>query len=256
MKKLGKIYQCNAGDVRLALRKRFAAPEWALFFEVANGTGANASRYADAIGMQLWESRGLGFTGFEIKVRRGDWLKELRDPAKAEEIAQFCRNWYIVAAKGIVLEDELPELWGLIELDGRGLRVVKKAPELDVVPATIQFIAALLRRAGEYDREELRSHLKAQEKADKADVEKRVQDAARFAGEKYDSLKKSVDEFEKASGIRITRYNGANVAADLALLNEIGVESVRSKARALRQAASVFVDRIDALTAEEDADGN
>ncbi len=41
----------NTPEVYAALRERFAAPEWAIFFEVANGTGHHGRRYADAVAM-------------------------------------------------------------------------------------------------------------------------------------------------------------------------------------------------------------
>jgi len=40
------------GKLKGKLADRFKAPEWALFFEVANGTGANTRRHADAVQKQ------------------------------------------------------------------------------------------------------------------------------------------------------------------------------------------------------------
>ena len=37
---------------------------------------AGGGRYADAIAMNLWPSRGLAVHGFEIKISRGDWQRE------------------------------------------------------------------------------------------------------------------------------------------------------------------------------------
>ena len=58
----------SAADIHAALRLRYAQPEWAIMFEVANGTGAAQRRYADAIAMNLFPSRGLCVHGFEVKV--------------------------------------------------------------------------------------------------------------------------------------------------------------------------------------------
>jgi hypothetical protein len=53
--------------------------------------------------MGLWPSRGLKLMGFEIKAGRGDWLGELRNPRKAESIARFCDQWWVVATQDVIL---------------------------------------------------------------------------------------------------------------------------------------------------------
>jgi hypothetical protein len=58
------------------LAARYCAPAWAIFYEVANATGANGSRYADAVAMSLYPSRGLELHGFEVKKSRWDWVRE------------------------------------------------------------------------------------------------------------------------------------------------------------------------------------
>ena len=85
----------RAADVRAALARKFCAPEYALFYEVANATGSAATRSADAIAMGLWPSRGLYLQGFEIKVSRSDWLSELKNPAKAAR--EFEAAWELDA---------------------------------------------------------------------------------------------------------------------------------------------------------------
>lgn len=88
----------NVPEIHTALRARFALPEYALMFEVRSGTGHSSQvRYADAMALGLWPSRGLELTGFEIKVSRSDWLRELKEPQKADRIGRFCDRWYVVA---------------------------------------------------------------------------------------------------------------------------------------------------------------
>ena len=136
-------------DVRKALARRFAAPEYAIFYEVGDATGARQHRWADAVAMSLWPSRGLELHGFEIKVSRSDWLSEMRNPAKAEPIARYMNRWWVVTPPGIVKADELPPTWGLYEVKGNGLARVTDAPVLSPVPIEPPFLAALLRRAHE-----------------------------------------------------------------------------------------------------------
>jgi hypothetical protein len=113
-----------------ALAKRYKSQEWVFLRSVANATGSVA-RTADAMAFNLWPSRGLEIHGFEIKVSRGDFKKELDDPSKAEKIATYCDRWFIVAPDGIVKLEELPPTWGLIVVKGTETSIAKPAPKLE-----------------------------------------------------------------------------------------------------------------------------
>src|ERR1035437_8757229 len=79
-----------------ALQVRYKSDAYALFPQVRETTGSACTRTADAIAFGLWPSRGMEVEGFEIKISRGDWLRELKSPSKAEGIFQFCDRWWIV----------------------------------------------------------------------------------------------------------------------------------------------------------------
>lgn len=139
-----------SGALRTALRKRYAAPQWALMEEVRDRVGFSGKRSADAIAMCTWEGRGLEIHGFELKASRSDWIRERDDPEKAEAISQFCDRWWIVAADAAIVRDgELPPLWGLQVLEGKALKTVTPAPSREAKPLTRAFLAAMLRRATE-----------------------------------------------------------------------------------------------------------
>lgn len=109
-----------------------------------------ATRSADAIAMSLWPSLGLELHGFEFKVSRADWLRELKDPRKAETFKRYCDRWWLVAgSSAIVRPGELPNGWGMLVLQGDRLVRLADAPRLDPQPVTRPFLAALLRRADE-----------------------------------------------------------------------------------------------------------
>lgn len=132
------------------LRARYKGTAWAFLPKVRNGTGwRRSARTADAIAMSLWPSRGLHLYGFEVKVDRGDWLREVNDPEKAEDIFSFCDFWYVVAPAGIVHAGELPKTWGLIEIQGNALKEVVSAPALTPKPVDSLFLASLLRKVTE-----------------------------------------------------------------------------------------------------------
>lgn len=140
----------KANEIRAAMAKRWAAPEYALMWEVGNATGSGARRFADAVIMSLWPSRGLELHGVEIKVSRSDWKREAADPTKAEAVARYCDRWWVHTAPGVVDDlSALPPLWGLREFDGKAWRTVREAEKSAAEPVDRQFLAALLRRADE-----------------------------------------------------------------------------------------------------------
>lgn len=130
-----------------ALAARFCLPAWAFFSGVRNAAGFNANRTADGIAMSLWPSRGLEIYGFEIKVSRGDWLSEMRNPAKADDVFCYCDRWFLVAAsRELVKAGELPPTWGLMVPRGDGLECVKEAPKNPAPELDRSFVAVLLKK--------------------------------------------------------------------------------------------------------------
>lgn len=204
----------TAAEVKHAIAKRFALPEWATFFEVANGTGSNASRYADAVAMNLFPSRGLTIHGFEIKISRSDWLRELKNPRKSEDIQKYCDFWWVVAPAGVVLPGELPSTWGHYELKGGKFYVAEKAPKLEAAVITRAFAAAMMRRCGELDNERRRAAL-----GDEADrlrdmYEQRVKRDIEKATQRHKELIEAVSRFEQASGISVrSSWSAPNLGA-------------------------------------------
>lgn len=136
---------------KLALRARFDEKAYAFFTEVPDGIGGSKRRSMDAVALSLHPSRGLHFHGCEIKVDRGDWLRELHAPDKAEAILRFCHfAWLVVGHDAVVKIDEVPAGWGLLLLKPDGtLKKVKDAPERKPEMVTMDFLAGLLRRAAQ-----------------------------------------------------------------------------------------------------------
>ena len=138
----------TATDIRHAMSKRWAPPEWALMWEVGDATGAMAKRYADAVMMSLWPSRGLELHGVEIKISRSDWRREAADPRKAEAVARYCDRWWIHTSPGVVDDlSDMPPTWGLREFDGKSWKTVREAEKTPAEKIARPFLAALLRRA-------------------------------------------------------------------------------------------------------------
>lgn len=168
----------NSSDVRAALRKHYSPAEYALCFEVADATGANKRRSADAVVMNLWPSRGLLIEGIEIKVSRNDWRNELANPAKAEAVAKYCDKWWIVTPENIVHAHELPPLWGhMVVLETGKVIVNKPAPQKEsAVPKEGRgFMAAMLRRASGVDAGEVTAAVNMRVKELEKQIDQRVE---------------------------------------------------------------------------------
>jgi hypothetical protein len=140
-------HDMTAADIRGLLKMRYAPPRSAIVFEVAKGTGSHAHRHIDAVAMDLWPSSGFHLHGFEIKVSRSDWTREIKDPMKAEELAAFLDQMWVVAPAGIVPIDTLPPKWGLLEVnpETRAMLTVREAQSVEAKPITRAFVAGLLR---------------------------------------------------------------------------------------------------------------
>ena len=138
----------TANEIEELLRQKYCSPSWAFLPQVRNQTGYNTTtRTADALAMQLYPSRGLHLHGFEIKVARGDWMTELKNPDKAEEIGRFCDYWWIVSCESVVKIEELPALWGLMVVKNDSLKVIKNAEiNKDSQLITKSFLASILRK--------------------------------------------------------------------------------------------------------------
>lgn len=145
--------------LQAALMKAYPLPEYATFFEVGDATGGRHSRWADAVSMACWPSRGLRIWGFELKASRSDWLREKKKPEKSCAIQRFCHHWVLVTAQGVILPGELPETWGHLVLKGGKLCWEKQAPALTPDALEPSFVAALLRRSGQASSEMIAKHV-------------------------------------------------------------------------------------------------
>lgn len=99
--------------------------------------------------------------GFEVKISRGDWLREYRtEGAKSWAWRQWYSHWWIVVPDAnIVKMEELPEDWGLL-VGTRRLRTVRQATrvEHELLPHRVHTTIArhALKTADKYYSEECR----------------------------------------------------------------------------------------------------
>lgn len=245
-----RAHGLTAADCVAALRDRYPERSHALLEQVANGTGFKANRWADVVTMSLWPSRGLYFSGFEIKVSKSDFTREMADPAKAEEIQGFCTEWWIVAPQGLLEAHEMPPTWGLLEVtDKLKCRVVKPAPTLDARPVSMSFVAALLRRSSECTAGLLKREFRRGQEDGAANGQGEMARRLTLATENAQAAWKLIDDFKVASGVDIRRaWRLGDVGEAVRVLSQSGHNF---RVREMRTAAENF--RIWAKRADEDA---
>lgn len=202
----------DTSAVRAALRARHARPDgmrgtarYALLEEVRNATGFDANRSCDAIALSFWPSDGLRIIGYEIKVSRADWLRELKVPEKAFAFARYCDQWWIVAgAAGLVNEDELPPNWGLLVPNAKGkLHPVRGAVNVRPEPMSREMLMAMVRTACESSWEPRLQALRGEaERQARASAEADLRQMRRS----YEELRQRVADFEEASGVKISEH--------------------------------------------------
>lgn len=231
----------NTSELMALLRERYPKDAYAFFTEVPNGTGSNCGRHCDALAMSLWPSRGLHLNGFELKVSRADWLKELKQPAKADSIARYCDFWWLVVAdEKIVHLGELPATWGLMIPIGGKLKVKTQPTQLESNQLSRSFLAGLFRVAqAQITKEAEVEALKTTEylRGRKIGVESMQYEV--------DSLKKLIAEFEGKSGVKLDRYNVGRIVDAMRLVQDGLVVDTEWKLKEIRSKATRIIEAID-----------
>lgn len=125
-----------------------SATEWAVFFELRNGTGyGRQERYLDAFAMHLWPSKKFWRVAYEFKVSRSDFLAELSKPEKRDWGMRVSNEFYFVCPPGIAKKEEIPEGCGLLEVSGKRLKRTVVAKQREADPLTATEVAAIARQA-------------------------------------------------------------------------------------------------------------
>lgn len=191
----------KSSDVINLLRVKYPKEEGFVFLEQVANSNGHVRRYADAIIMNVWRSR-FQIIGIEVKVSRSDWLSELKNPAKADLIHQYCDRWYMATPEGIIKPGELPPSWGHLECKDkvyvRNESAVNEHKKLDDY-----FVSCLIRRFLE-------------QATPAADLEKKLREAEQrgfehgkasanldrmYEQQDLERLRNCMKEFQDASGI-------------------------------------------------------
>lgn len=125
--------------------------EWATFVELRGSTGFVNDQRIDFFAVHTWPSKRYQSIAYEVKVSRGDFLKEIRHPEKRRFAESVASKSYFVAPIGLIKSHEVPEGWGLMEpkRGTRSLRIIKHAEERTSVKWTQHFMMSMIRRAAD-----------------------------------------------------------------------------------------------------------
>lgn len=212
--------------LREALATRLA-PErgWYMFNEV--GAGSGSGRFADVVAVQAYWSRGIKVEAYELKSYRGDWLKELKTPDKAEAIAKHVDRFYVVTGPGVVEPSEVPAGWGhlLCSSPGGRLRQQKAAADLQDNRKQVSlsmFIGILRAAQRQWQKptnesiEKLRREARGEGyTAGQQSMQRGPDEAAREIAR----LQKVITDFEAKAKVSIHEYNAGSLGTIVELVN-------------------------------------
>lgn len=208
---------------QLLKKLEFTAKSHVLMPHVRDATGFAGTRTADAVAFGLWPSRGMEVEGIEIKVSRSDWLRELKEPQKAQEIFQYCDRWWLVVPdKDIVKQDELPSTWGMMVVKDNKIAKKVLAPKLNPKPLDKGIICSFLRQIPKEFTPNIEIEAKMAEAVKVAEIKGQM--SVEVDGYKVARLQKSIEEFERNSGVKIDQYNGAKLGKAVELVTRYGVD--------------------------------
>lgn len=243
----------TADDLRVALKDTYSSPEWYLGFEVGNSTGSNCRRYADAVAINAYPSKGFEIRGFEIKVSKSDLKKELEEGAKADAIAKFCDYWFLVVPKGLTDTFTIPKTWGVIEYNNGTLRQKIKAEKLTPEPPTVGFLCAMLRGRERI----LNSTISELAKKEAESMKKYQSYEVQRDKKELDDLRKKLKEIGDQTGIYLDSWmpekhiiNRLNAAQNIEIIAE-SVSRLGYAIKRMETAASAISKAANNIMAEE-----
>lgn len=255
-----------------ALEKRiklyFEPPAWALFPELRSCTGYQKKvRYADAVAVSTYPSRGLYLHGLEIKVSRSDLMRELSEPRKADEIGRHCSYWSLVVPDEEIIKGlAIPESWGVLLPHGATLRSRRKPTLLKAEPPTIELVASIARRTAEIESGYTKNsdiekvaleRAKVIAESDKAFNARNRDYELDRAREDLKHLREAVTKFEDASGIKLSHYSGKRIGENVKMLDafrsrmDFSKDAITRAKRDVAEVARTMEDLLKSIEAEE-----
>ena len=244
-----KLKPVTSAAIRQSMLKTWAAPEYAVMWEVADATGYQHSRFADAVIMSLWPSRGLELHGIEIKVARADWKREAVDPKKAEKIGAYCDRWWVHTGPNVIHDQaEVPQAWGWREFDGSKWRTRREAEKTEALPCDRRFLAALLRRADVDSRKWIEMRAEEMLSDEREKIAEQIKREVERRTKHSTIATQQIEAFEAVSGIKLCDYYTVPQAAEVgALVKAICEAGILQSWNSLAHVLKTLRDYADSL---------
>jgi hypothetical protein len=148
-----ELAQLKAEDLVKLIRQRYPLNRpngfqtHVVLEQVPDGTGMYQGHWIDAVVFDLWPSKGLRRSAFEVKVSRSDFLRELQNPLKYKWAQECFHEFWFVAPQNVIQLPELPPDIGWMFPRGGKLAIKRHAvqnpePKLDDI-----LLAAFMRAA-------------------------------------------------------------------------------------------------------------
>lgn len=264
----------TTGAVLDLIETRFSdRGEHVVLFDVPNIVGMQQARRCDAVAIGMWKRSGYLIHGFEVKVSRGDWLRELKDTSKADPfMSQVDRWWLVTGDIDIAKPLEIPEYWGWMNASKTGLRVQRppKALNAEPQPETMRraWAYALIQRAEKRSDEQLERHRQEIEKQVTTRLELDYSLRSKDHWQRnFEKLQAEVTAFEAASGMPINSWklgSAGNVGKLAKLIrdwNFAGYKNVATTLKrhiedlqSLQDRTKAVIDGLDSPMGEPDDD--
>ena len=143
----------NAEDLVKMIRQRYPLDrpdgyqKYVVLEQVPDGTGINHAHWIDVAVFDLWPSKGLLRSAFEIKVSRSDFIRELQNPNKHKWVLESFHEFWFVAPQDVIQVEELPLRAGWMCPRGNKLVVKRHAVKNDNPKLDSTLLAAFMRAA-------------------------------------------------------------------------------------------------------------
>lgn len=240
---------CTSTDLLNMVVKAYPQPAWTVLAELRDGTGfSTRGQSCDAMAFGTWPSRGLQIIGFEFKTYRSDWLRELKNPQKAEKFSGYCDQWWLVTGSdGVAKLEEIPASWGWAVGTPKGLKTMKSPSIREPGVIDRLFFMSIIRNVAisyvPANKLEELAIKKFQDRIDSVTVSQKYEiDCLK---RDVSSLEKRIKDFEEASGIEIGRYcDGKEIGR---IVKAVRDGSLRWQIQSVVNAARMAKEVLDAV---------
>jgi hypothetical protein len=191
----------TAEDLVKLIRQRYPVnrpdgyQKYVVLEQVPDGTGMYQGRWIDAVVFDLWPSKGLLRSAFEIKVSRSDFLRELANPVKYKWAAESFHEFWFVAGQDVIKIEELPANVGWLFPRAGKLAIKRRAVQNPNPKLDDTLLAAFMRAAAkEVSRVTKVTSKEILENSEEYQVAKKFKEAVRSF-----MAKRGISKFESSS---------------------------------------------------------